>query len=167
LKGGRIREIISVLQIPPLARNIIFVINLDDTDVKIVFAKDICNMVQGGLVFMKGVEIATLYKLIGSIVIDGCNSSLVPEGGVENLVVSGENTILWHEILGHIGEKGIEILHGNGMVEGMYNFTLDFNFYEHFIYGKQNRVSFPSTANNEKGIIEIVHSDVFEPMSVP
>jgi len=31
---------------------------------------------------------------------------VVPESGVENLVVSGEKTILWHQRLGHIGEKG-------------------------------------------------------------
>ena len=63
---------------------------------------------------------------------------MVLESGVENLVVFGENTMLWHQILGHIGDKGLQILHGNSMVEGMYNFSLDFGFYEHFVYGKPN-----------------------------
>ena len=74
---------------------------------------------------MHGVWIETLYKLQGNTIIDGCNSSVVPESGAESLAVSGENTMLWHQRLGHIGEKGLQILHGNGMVEGISNSSLD------------------------------------------
>eukprot|EP00253_Pinus_taeda_P005553 PITA_05553 len=90
---------------------------LDDAGVKIVFEKDTCKMVRGALVSMRGVWIGTLYKLQGSTIIDGCNSSVVPQSGAENLAVSGEKTMLWHQSLGHIGEKGRWILHGKGMVE--------------------------------------------------
>ena len=89
LKGGRIRTLLGVLHIHALARNLIFVSMLDDAGVKTVFEKDICKMVQGALVLMWGVHIGTLYKLQGSNVVDGCNSSVVPESGAENLVVSG------------------------------------------------------------------------------
>eukprot|EP00253_Pinus_taeda_P003408 PITA_03408 len=106
LQGGRVRTLPGVLQIPALARNLISLSKLDDAGVKIVFEKDTCKMVQGALILMQGVRIRTLYKLQGSTVIDGCNSSMVPESGVENLVVSGEKTMLWHQRLGHIGEKG-------------------------------------------------------------
>jgi hypothetical protein len=60
--------------------------------------------------------------------------------------------MLWHQRLGHIGEKGLRTLHDKGMVEGISNFTMDFDFCEHFIYGKQNRVIFPSGDTREKGI---------------
>ena len=53
------------------------------------------------------------------------------------------------------------------MLEGMTNFTIDFDFYEHFIYGKQNRVRFASGAIREKGILELIHSDVFGPIPIP
>ena len=53
------------------------------------------------------------------------------------------------------------------MVEGMSNFSLDFDFFEHFVYGKQNQVIFPSGAKRANKILEIVHSDVFGPVSVP
>eukprot|EP00253_Pinus_taeda_P026116 PITA_26116 len=92
-----------------------------------------------------GSWIGTLYKLQGSTVVDGCNSSMVPENGVENLVVSGEKTMLWQQRLGHIGEKGLRILHGKGM----------------------NRVNFPSGGKRTKQILELVHSDVFGPVKVP
>jgi hypothetical protein len=35
------------------------------------------------MVLLKGVWIGTLYKLLGSTISDGCNSSIVPEIGVE------------------------------------------------------------------------------------
>ena len=53
------------------------------------------------------------------------------------------------------------------MVEGMSIIYLDFDLYEHCAYGKQNRVSFPSGAKRVNKILELVHSDVFGPVSVP
>ena len=53
---------------------------------------------------------------------------MVPESGAENLVVSREKTLQWHQRLGHTGEKDLRILHGKGMVEGMTNNSLDFDF---------------------------------------
>lgn len=94
LQGGRVRTLPGVLHIPTLARNLISVSKLDDAGVKIVFEKDTCKTVRGALVLMRGVRIGTLYKLEGSIVIDGCNSSVVPESGAKNLVVSREKTML-------------------------------------------------------------------------
>jgi len=88
LQGGRVRTLPGVLHIPTLDRNLIYVSKLDDASVKIVFEKDTYKMVQGALVLMRGVWTVTLYKLKGSTVVDGGNSYVVPEGGIENLVVS-------------------------------------------------------------------------------
>ena len=49
----------------------------------------------------------------------------------------------------------------------MSNSSLDFVFCEHCVYGKKNRVSFPSSAKRENKILELVHSDVFGSVSVP
>ena len=92
---------------------------------------------------------------------------MVPKSGAENLVVSGEKTMLRYQRLGHIGEKGLRILHGKSMVEGISNSSLDFDFCENCVYGKQNRVSFPSGGKRKKQILELVHSDVFGPVKVP
>jgi hypothetical protein len=53
------------------------------------------------------------------------------------------------------------------MVEGMSDFTLDFNFCEHCIYGKHNQIRFSYGATRAKGILELIHRDVFGPMHVP
>jgi hypothetical protein len=56
---------------------------------------------------------------------------------------------MWHQRLGNIEEKGLRILHGKGMVEGMYNYYLGLDLCEHCVYGKPNRVIFPSYVTRE------------------
>ena len=53
------------------------------------------------------------------------------------------------------------------MVDGMSNFSLDFDFCEHYVYGNKNQVNFPSGAKREKGILDLVQGDVFGPVLVP
>jgi hypothetical protein len=121
-------------------------------------------------VLMRGFRCGTLYKLLGRTYTNGCNNFVVLEQRNKEdktNIVPGKKTMLWHQRLGHIGEKGLRTLHGKGMVEGMFNCTLDFDFFEHFIYGKQNRVRFPFGATRAKGILEMIHSDVFGPVPVP
>ena len=127
-------------------------------------------MVQGSMVLMRGVRYGTLYKLLGKTIIDECNNSVVlEEGGKDDktLTATGGKTMMWHKRMGHIREKGLRALQGKGMVEGMTDCTLDFDFCEHCIYGKQNRVRFASGATREKGILELIHSYVFGPMPIP
>ena len=78
-----------------------------------------------------------------------------------------EKTMLWHKILWYIAEKGLQKLHGKGMVEGMYDCTLNFDLYEHCIYGKQNQVGFASGTTRKKGTLELIQNDVFGPMPIP
>jgi hypothetical protein len=156
LIDGRIRTPYGVLHIPGLARNFIFVSKMDDAGVKTVFEKETCRMVRGEMVFLKGVHIGTLYKLQGSTISHGFNSSIVPNIGVEEEktpTISREKPMLWHQRLGHIREKGLQILHGKCMVEGMSNFSLDFDLCERCVYGKKNQVRFPYGATRAKGIL--------------
>jgi hypothetical protein len=60
-----------------------------------------------------------------------------------------------------IREKDIQLLQVKGMVEGMSRCALYFDFYEHCLYGKLNRVNFPSGSMRERKIMELIHSDGF------
>ena len=60
------------------------------------------------MVLLKGVRFGTLYKLQGSTISDGCNSSIIPDIGVEEEItpiVFGEKVMLWNQRMGHIGHK--------------------------------------------------------------
>jgi hypothetical protein len=62
-------------------------------------------MVRGAMVLLKGVQFGTMYKMQGSTISDGCNSSIVLDIGVEEErtpIVSRAKVMLWHQILGHI-----------------------------------------------------------------
>ena len=75
--------------------------------------------------------------------------------------------MLWNQRLGHFREKGLRILHSKGMVAGMYKLSLDFDLCEHCLYGKKNQVRFPFGATRAKGILQLVHSDVFGLVLLP
>jgi hypothetical protein len=170
LIDGRIRTLPSVLHIPGLAINLIYVSKMDDAGVKTISEKETCTMVRGAMVLLKGDRFGTLYRLQESTIIDGCNSSIILDIGVEEErtpTIFGEKVMLWHQRLGHIVEKGLRLLHSKCMVEGMSNSSLDFDLCEHCVYGKQNRVRFPSSAMRTEGILQLVHSDVLGPVLVP
>jgi hypothetical protein len=110
LVDGRIRTLPGVLHIPGMARNLIYVRKMEDAGVNFFFEKGTCRMVRGEMVFMRGVRFGNLYKLLGRTISDGCNISIVPDIEVEEertYTVSGEKVMLWHQRLGHIGEKGL------------------------------------------------------------
>jgi hypothetical protein len=75
--------------------------------------------------------------------------------------------MLWHERMGHIGGKGLRDMHKKGMVKYFTECNLEVNFFEHCIYGNQIQVRFTFGVKRETRILELVHSDVFGPMSVP
>jgi hypothetical protein len=136
-------------------------------------------MVKGEMVLMKGVQIINVDKLLGSVDLIGCNitsevnstktrldSTLSTK--TNSIVLRQVNlTMLWHQRMGHIGEKGLQVMHKKGMVEEFPYCNLEVNFCEHCIYGKKKWVRFPSGATMEKGILELIHSDVFGLALVP
>ena len=44
---------------------------------------------------------------------------------------------------------------------------MSFDFCEHCIFGKQNHVSFPSSATRSKGVLDLIHNDIFGPVPTP
>ena len=110
LKHGRIRTLPRVLHIPNLARNLRSVRNMDVAGVKTLCGNSGCKMVQGSMVLMRGVRYGTLHKLLGKTIIDECNNSVVlEEGGKDEKTLSASRgkTMLWHQRMGHIEEKGL------------------------------------------------------------
>ena len=50
------------------------------------------------------------------------------------------DTTLWHDRLGYMSEKGMQILQKRNLLLDLKQIDLD--FYEHCVYGKQKRVRF-------------------------
>lgn len=76
---------------------------------KVVSSNKWCKMVQGSMVLAKGF----------------CMSSISIELPLESML-HVEKTMLWHQKLGHIGEKGLWDLEKKIMVDGLNDCSLEF-----------------------------------------
>ena len=70
------------------------------------------------MVLMQGIRIRNLYKMLGKID-DGSFNQMVDPKTDDILSCMDNSTMLWHQRLGHIGEKGSHAMHTKGMVEGL------------------------------------------------
>jgi hypothetical protein len=114
-------EPLVMLHILSLERNMISVNKMSDTRVHTLFQKHSYKMVIGVMVLMKGVCIGTLYKLLKSVNSIECNNIIVLEVDSNSTQLDStrdesiqtdsishhkvDPTMLWHERMGHIGEK--------------------------------------------------------------
>ena len=73
-------------------------------------------------------------------------------------------TYLWHCHLGHIGVKRMKKLHTDGLLE-----SLDYESLgtcEPCLMGKMTKTPFSRTMERATDLLEIIHTDVGDPMSV-
>ena len=73
-------------------------------------------------------------------------------------------TYLWHCRLGHIGVKRMKKIHAYGLLE-----SLDYELVdacETCLIGKTTKTPFSGTMEQETDLLEIIHTDVCDPMSV-
>ena len=73
-------------------------------------------------------------------------------------------TYLWHCRLGHIGVKRMKKLHADGILESLDYESLD--ACEPWLLGKMTKTPFSGTMERTTNLLEIIHTDVYDPMSV-
>ena len=73
-------------------------------------------------------------------------------------------TYLWHCRLGHIGVKRMKKLHANGFLESLDYESVD--ACEPCLMGKMTKTPFSETMERATDLLEIIHTDVCDPMSV-
>lgn len=61
-------------------------------------------MVQGAMVLMRGVQIGSLYKLLGRRDTNGCVNKVIHEPNEISFCLV-DSTMILHQRMGHIGEK--------------------------------------------------------------
>ena len=112
---------------------------------------------KGSEVILKGIKCGTLYFL--------SNSTITGYVVVESSVVHKENmTKLWHMRLGHMSEKGMQVLSKRDLLCG--HKVQNLEFCEHCIFGKLHRSKFPNGVHRMKGTLDYIHSDCWGPSRV-
>ncbi|PHT40240.1 Retrovirus-related Pol polyprotein from transposon TNT 1-94 [Capsicum baccatum] len=152
---GVIRTLTSVRHVPDLKRNLISLGTLESQGCRYSAEGGVLKVSKGAFVLLKAIRSGSLYLLQGSTVI-----------GSETIASSNkDNTKLWHLRLGHMSEKGIQILKKKGYLGNHCTGKVD--FYEHCIFGKQRKVSFSKAIHRTKGTLDYIHSDLWGPSRVP
>ncbi|KAE8675530.1 Chromomethylase 1, putative isoform 4 [Hibiscus syriacus] len=70
------------------------------------------------------------------------------------------STMLWHQKLGHMSEQGMKVLVEQKLLLGLIKVLLHLR--EHCITSKQHRLKFNTSNSRGKGVLELVHYDVWQ-----
>jgi hypothetical protein len=101
-----------------------------------IFIDKAWKVTKGSLLIAKGEKVCTLYLCTGKT-----ESSI-------SLTSTRVDTTLWHHRLGHMSEKGMQILHKRNLLPNIKQNDLD--FCEHCVYGKHKRVGFIRVGKEKK-----------------
>ena len=138
--------------VPDLHLNLMFGIALDKEGFHNYFNNGSWKLTKGTMVIARGEVCCMLYKNQGKICKNWLN------------VAAASSLSLWHRRLGHMSEKGLQILAKNNSIPFDKGTLLD--PCDYCLLGKQHRVSFNSKSIKKSEILELVYYDVYGPIEV-
>ena len=143
-----------VRHVPDIRLNLISTGKLDDEAYNNNFSDGKWKLSKDSLVVAKGKKTCSLYTMQAKI----CK-------GVVNTLENDSSTDLWHRRLGHMSEKGLQVLSKKELLAGIKGTPL--KTCVHCFHGKQNRISFRrNIASRKSHVLDLVHSDVCGPLKV-
>lgn len=123
---GMTRDLKQVRFVPDLRRNLISLGIIDQLGCSIKAENGQIEIIENGVVIMKGIRRNGLYVLVGSL----------PQLGVTTIVTS-DKTKLWHIRLGHMSERGLKELDKQGLFG--HDHICQLEFCERCVFGKATR----------------------------
>ena len=136
-----------VRHVPEMRFSLISIGKLDDEGYHSHLGEGKWKFTMGFLVLARGKKNNTLYKIEARLV-----------KGEVNIVENEASTELWHKRLGHISEKGLQVLTRKKLLLVKGTSLLPCT---HCLSGKQSRVAFHGFPSRRKpDILDLVHIDV-------
>ena len=108
---GVVRKLQGVRYVPKLKKNLISLGTLDAEGCNYMGQGGALKVSRGALVIMKAIRQGNLYMLTGKTVQSGASHATVE--------ADTDDTKLWHMRLGHMSEKGLNVLHKRGVLKGV------------------------------------------------
>ncbi|MDM1593442.1 GAG-pre-integrase domain-containing protein, partial [Escherichia coli] len=115
------------------------------------FADNSWKITKGSLVVARGMKSSTLYML---------HVSTVKNHGI--CVTEQPSVSFWHRRLGHMSQKGMEVLSRCGYLPG-FSFS-DLPTCEHCLFGKQTQSPHKRGSTRKSELLSLIQSDVCGPM---
>ncbi|GAA0159882.1 hypothetical protein LIER_16562 [Lithospermum erythrorhizon] len=138
---GKFYTLNDVRHVPHMTKNLISLSLLDTKGFSFKGECGVLHVYNGSKVILKGV------KRVASSEVD-----------------KEDMTKLWHMRLGHMSERGMQILAKDNLL-GRHEIK-DLGFYEHCVFGKLHRSKFPKTTHRINGTLDYIHVDCWGPSRV-
>ena len=147
IEGGAQFLLQDVRHVPKLKRILIFVSQLYAQGF-LTLLTDTWKITKGSMIIAKGNKVGNLYVVETN-----------DEVGAA-MTIADSNAALWHQRLGHMRKKGLEVMLNCDQLLGLQ--LADLEFCEHFLHGKQKCVIFLKHGHDKKTTpLELVPSNVF------
>ncbi|XP_062104333.1 uncharacterized mitochondrial protein AtMg00300-like [Humulus lupulus] len=145
---GVIRILKNFKYVSNLSRNLVSLSVLDDADYTVKIERGFMKICRGSIVVLKGIK-DSLYYLIGETV---TSSNTLAEAPTDH------KAILWHKMLGQIGNKGLQVLKKQSLLSNDKMSKVD--LCENCVWGKHHRLVFKVGQHNSRGILEYLYVDL-------
>lgn len=156
LNNGRLVMLTRVRYIPELKRNLISLGTLDESGCCYKAENGCLNVYRNNSIVLKGIKRNGLYILYGQHYTENPNIALVS--------TKPNVTEKWHLRMGHMSQRGMNILWEQGLF-GKDNIT-SLDFCENCVLGKQHRVNFTKGTHLATNCLEYLHADLWGPEKI-
>ncbi|GAA0154673.1 hypothetical protein LIER_37939 [Lithospermum erythrorhizon] len=154
---GRFYTLNAVRHVPHMTKNLISLSLLDKKGFSFNGECGVIHVCKCSNMIMKGVKRGTLYFLQGTTLLD---SAVVAYSEVDQ----EDMTKLWHMRLGHMSERGMQILATDDLLCG--HKIKDLGFCEHCVFGKLHHNKISKAIHRTKGTLDYIHSNCWSPSHV-
>jgi len=99
-------------------------------------------------------------KIVANIFVLMVETHHKADASITSASPAEEKTMIWHQKLGHMSEKGLKILYDQKLLPGLTKVTL--SFCEQCVTSKQHRLKFGKSTTKSKCILDLIHSNVWQ-----
>ena len=151
INNGKFCTLNNVRHVPHMTKNLISLSLLD--------TKGFSFQGKGGVLYVcKGLDMVLKFVKRGTLyILQGTTLSISAAVGSSD-VHKDDMTKLWHMRLGHMSERGMQILAKSDLLCG-HKVVTDLAFCEHCVFGKLHRTKFPKAIHKTKGTLDYIHSE--------
>lgn len=152
---GTVILLIEVRYVSGMSKNLISMGTLEDNGCWFQSKSEILKVIKGCKTMMKAKKTNRLYLLKGDAI----------TGEANTVDKTTDETRLWHIRLGHMGQKGIDVLVKKGCLQ--HSKINGLEYCEDCVYGKAQRVSFGTAKHVTREKVDYIHSNLWGSPSIP
>ncbi|KAK3043400.1 hypothetical protein RJ639_001979 [Escallonia herrerae] len=150
MHDGIVRTLTDVRHVPELKKNLISLGTLDFDGCSYQATCGVMWIMKGALVVMKGLKQNSLYLLQGSTVTGAAATTSSSD-------INYDTTKLWHIRLGHMSERGMDVLSKQGLLGSRFLISRDVTFDESSMLSKKKELT---DAGKYRGVREKVELEL-------